>query len=110
MAASREEVASVFSTMVQRFDAKKAEGVNGTIQFDLSGDNGGSYWLTIANGQAETGVGQSENPKMTLKSSADDFYSMLSGGLNPMQAFMTGKIKIQGDTGLAMKLMPLING
>jgi putative sterol carrier protein len=108
--ASREEVAGIFSTMVQRFDAKKAEGVNGTIQFDLSGDNGGAYWLRIADGAAETGTGQVENPKMTLKSTADDFYSVISGSLNPMQAFMTGKIKIQGDTGLAMKLMPLING
>jgi putative sterol carrier protein len=34
----------------------------------------------------------------------------MTGGLNPMQAFMTGKIKIQGDTSLALKLMPLING
>jgi putative sterol carrier protein len=47
---------------------------------------------------------------MTLKASADDFYGMMVGSLNPMQAFMTGKIKILGDTNLALKLMPLING
>lgn len=107
--ATQAEVASIFPTMVQRFDPKKAEGLNATIQFDLSGDNGGLYWLRFANGTAETGQGQSESPRMTLKSTADDFASMISGSLNPMQAFMTGKIKIQGDTGLAMKLMPLLN-
>jgi len=107
--ATREEVASVFPVMVQRFDPTKAEGVNATIQFDLSGDNGGAYWLRIADGKAESGAGQSESPKMTIKAKADDFLSMMSGALNPMQAFMTGKIKIQGDTGLAMKLMPLMN-
>ncbi len=106
---SREEVASVFPVMVERFDPTKAEGVNGTIQFNLSGDSGGDYWLRIADGKAETGSGQVENPRMTLRSSADDFYSMLEGKLNPMQAFMTGKIKVQGDTSMAMKLMPLIN-
>ncbi len=105
---SREEVASVFPVMVERFDPAKAEGVNGTIQFNLSGDSGGDYWLRIADGKAETGTGLIENPRMTLRSSADDFYSMLEGKLNPMQAFMTGKIKVQGDTSMAMKLMPLI--
>lgn len=107
--ATSEEVASIFSTMISRFDPSKAEGVNATIQFDLSGDNGGAYWLRIADGKAETGVGQSENPRMTLKAKADDFVGMLNGNMNPMQAFMTGKVKIQGDTGLAMKLMPLIS-
>lgn len=109
MAASREEIAGMFSMMVERFDPSKAEGVNGTIQFNLTGENGGDYWLRLADGKAETGSGQLESPRMTLRSSADDFYNMLVGKLNPMQAFMTGKIKIQGDTGMAMKLMPLIS-
>lgn len=109
MAATREEVAGVFPAMVQRFDPQKAENVNATIQFDLSGDNGGLYWLRIGDGKAESGEGQSDSPRMTLKASADDFISMMQGSLNPMQAFMTGKIKIVGDTNLAMKLMPLIN-
>jgi putative sterol carrier protein len=107
--ASREEVAGVFPEMVQRFDPKKAEGLNASIQFDLSGDNGGSYWLRIADGKMESGEGKADDAKMTLKASADDFINMMAGKLNPMQAFMTGKIKIQGDTGLAMKLMPLMN-
>ncbi len=110
MAATREEVAGVFPEMVQRFNPDKAENVNATIQFDLAGDNGGQYWLRIADGKAETGVGQSDSPRLTLKASADDFINMMSGSLNPMQAFMTGKIKIVGDTNLAMKLMPMING
>lgn len=107
--ATSEEIAGIFTTMISRFDPSKAEGVNATIQFDLSGDNGGTYWLRIADGKAETGVGQSENPRMTLKANADDFASVLNGSINPMQAFMTGKVKIQGDTNLAMKLMPLIS-
>ncbi len=110
MAVTREEIAKIFPGMVSRFDASKADGVDASIQFDLSGDNGGLYWLRIADGAATAGEGAIESPKMTLKASADDFATMMSGGLNPMQAFMTGKIKIQGDTGLALKLMPLING
>ncbi len=107
--ASREEIAGIFPTMVSKFDPSKAQGINATIQFDLSGDNGGMYWLRIADTGATYGEGQAENPKMTLRSNADDFIAMLTGKSNPMQAFMTGKIKIQGDTNLALKLMPLIS-
>ena len=107
--ASREEIAGLFPTMVSKFDASKSQGINSTIQFDLSGDNGGLYWLRIADDGATYGEGQAESPKMTLKANADDFDGIISGKTNPMQAFMTGKIKIQGDTNLALKLMPLIS-
>jgi putative sterol carrier protein len=110
MSRSKEEVAKIFPQMAERFDPAKAEGIDALIQFDLSGDNGGVYWLRLSEGRAEAGEGRIENARMTLVSSADDFAAMMTGGLNPMQAFMTGKIKIKGDTGLALKLMPLING
>lgn len=109
MAFSHEDIAKIFPGMVAKFDPKKAEGINAAIQFDLSGENGGMWWLKIADGQASVGEGAAENPKMTLKATADDFGSMMAGQLNPMQAFMTGKIKVVGDTGLALKLMPLIS-
>lgn len=108
--ASQQELAGIFDQMVQRIDPKKIEGMNATIQFDLSGDNGGQYWLKLADGAATAGSGTVDGAKMTLKASADDFISMMNGGINPMQAFMSGKVKIQGDTTLALKLMPLING
>ncbi len=101
------EVAQIFPTMVQRFVPEKALGVNAVIQFDLSGANGGLYWVRVVDGRCEAGQGQAENPKMTLKASADDYYAVATGALNPMQAFMSGKIKVQGDMGLAMKLQTM---
>ena len=41
---------------------------------------------------------------MTLIASADAFQSLLEGDLNPTMAFMTGKLKVEGDMGMAMKL------
>lgn len=108
--ASQQEIAAIFERMLQRMEPQKIEGMNAVIVFDLSGDNGGQYWLKLADGAASTGTGAVEGAKMTLKATADDFYTMMNGGLNPMQAFMTGKVKIQGDTSLALKLMPMING
>jgi putative sterol carrier protein len=109
--AAREQLVEIFDGMMNRMgdDLSKVAGINASIQFDLNGDGGGQYWLMIADDGVTTGEGLADNPRMTLRASADDFVSMIAGTLNPMQAFMTGKIKIQGDTGLALKLMPLIN-
>ena len=106
--ATREEIAAIFTRIIERFSPEKAADINATIQFELSGDGGGSYWLKIADGTIETGEGAVENPRMTVRAADDDFVSMVTGGIAPMQAFMLGKIKIQGDTNLAMKLIPLL--
>ena len=41
--------------------------------------------------------------------SSEDWLGMLNGSLNPMQAFMSGKIKIDGDMTLAMSLQQVMN-
>jgi putative sterol carrier protein len=109
MSMSREDIARIFPEMVNHFNPDKADGIDAVVQFDLSGDNGGQYWLKIANKTATVGEGVAENPKMTIKGAADDYAAMATGALNPMQAFMSGRIKIQGDMGLAMKFMSLFN-
>lgn len=107
---TQQEVAQIFDNMANNVDPNKVEGVNATIQFDLSGDNGGQYWLKLVEGAAETGAGQIADARMTVVATADDWAAMVSGELNAMHAFMSGKIKIQGDMGLAMKLQTLIGG
>jgi putative sterol carrier protein len=102
--ATAEEIAQIFPTMAKRFIPEKAEGVDAVIQFDLSGDSGGLYWLRIADGQCEAGEGAAENPKMTLMATAEDYLAVVNGEVNPTQAVFTGKLKIAGDMGLAMKL------
>ena len=106
---TQQEVAQLFKRMATNFASSNADDVNGTIQFDLSGDNGGLYWFKMADGQAESGEGRLENPTMTLKAAADDWAAVVHGDLNAMQAFMNGRLKIQGDMGLAMKLSSLLN-
>ena len=46
----------------------------------------------------------------TIQISIDDLKAMAAGSLDPMMAFMTGKMKVQGDMGLAQKLAPLLKG
>ena len=105
--ATAEEVRNIFPGMVAGLIPGKADGMDATILFDLSGENGGQFWLKLADGTAESGEGEVDDPAMTLKASADDWFAVSTGQLNPMQAFMTGKIKILGDMGLAMKMQTM---
>lgn len=105
--ATADEVKSIFPAMVERFIPEKANGVNATILFDLSGDNGGQYWIKVADGTAETGEGNISDAAMTVKATADDWFAVATGQMNAMQAFMTGKLKILGDMGLAMKMQTM---
>lgn len=45
-----------------------------------------------------------EEADVTLSADADVLQGILSGTENPTSAFMTGKLKVDGDMGLAMKL------
>ncbi|MCA9889474.1 MAG: SCP2 sterol-binding domain-containing protein [Anaerolineae bacterium] len=104
---TQEEVAQIFPEMVERFQPQKAGDMNTTIFFDLSGDNGGQYWVKIADGGAEHGTG-TVTADMTVRSSADDFYDLVNGDLNPMNAVMFGKVKVS-DVGIGMKMMNIFN-
>lgn len=106
---TNEEIAQIFPDMVSRFVPSKAEGVDAVIQFNLSGENGGLFWIKVSNGTCTSGVGEVENPRMTLKAAADDWYAVSTGKLNAMQAFMSGKLKIEGDMGMAMKLQTMFS-
>jgi|SRR5690606_7308245 putative sterol carrier protein len=102
-------VADIFNNMPQRFQADKAAGANMGILFDLSGDNGGQWYVDIADGKLNVAQGApGATPSATVKMSADDFTAMSSGSLNPMMAFMTGKIKVDGDLNSVMKFQSLV--
>ena len=100
-------LSEIFALMPENMDASAAEDLDATIQFELTGDSGGTWAVQIANGKCEVNEGGVESPTMSLTMASDDFMAMTRGELNPMGAFMSGKIKLEGDMGLAMKLQGL---
>ena len=100
-------IAEIQQAMVEGFQPEKADGVDTTIQFDLAGDEGGQFYLVIKDGEVVAHEGTTDNAKMTLKSTIDDYYKVATGQTNAMQAFMSGKIKISGDMGMAMKMQSM---
>ena len=103
------EVSSFFDNIDAKVDKSKAEGMNAIYQFVITGDDSGEWWVKLADGNVESAQGQAENPSITLTMAAEDFAALVNGDLNGQQAFLTGKLKIQGDMTLAMKLQTVFN-
>ena len=102
-----DDVKGIFSAMPQNFNADAAKGMSSVIQFNLSGDGGGTYHVTIKDGACAVAEGAHASPNMTMTMAAQDYVDMISGKLNGQMAFMSGKLKIAGDMGLAMKMQSL---
>jgi len=97
----------VFDNMAGRLNKDAAKGLNAIYQFDLSGDGGGKWAVLINNEQCQVQSGAHVSPNITISMAANDYLDMVSGKLNGQMAFMTGKLKIAGDMGLALKLQSL---
>ena len=98
----------IFARMATGIDPAAAKGLTGTVQFNLSGEGGGSWYATVKDGSVVVTKGSVSSPNMTMKMDAQDYVDMNTGKLNPQVAFMTGKLKISGDMSLAMKMQALL--
>ena len=102
-------VQEVFDAMPAHFLPAQANGLRAVIQFDLSGENGGQWHATIADGALNVANGQAPAPSLTLAASASDYLAIINGELKPMAAFMQGKIKVKGDMPLLLKMQSLFS-
>lgn len=98
-----DDIKEIFNKMPEAFLPEKAGDTNGIIQIDLNGDGGGQWALHIADGKISVTEGQADSPKLTLKMLASDYLALSRGQVNPINLFMAGKIKLEGDMMLAMK-------
>lgn len=103
------EVAAFFDQVPSKVNKEKIKDMNCIYQFNITGDGGGDWNIAIANGNATVNQGVADNPNITLTMEAGNFVNLLQGKLNGQMAFMTGKLKIKGEMGLAMKLQSVFN-
>ena len=97
-------VKETFDAMPGRFRSDKAAGTSAVIQYDISGEGGGTWHGTVKDGAFTVLEGAATNPNLTLQISAQDWLDMVSNKQSGQMLFMSGKLKIKGDMGLAMKL------
>jgi len=90
-------VAEIFEKMPGAFKPEAAKGINVVFQYNISGPGGGDWIVSVSDGTCDIKPGTADKPTCTLKISSDDFVAMVSGRLDPMAAFTSGRLKISGD-------------
>jgi putative sterol carrier protein len=75
------------------------EGLDTVFHFDIEGENGGQFTITVADQKVTVTDGLNGEPKCVVRTTGDNFVNLATGDLNPMMAVLTGKVKItnQGE-------------
>ena len=102
--ASTSTLQQVFDGMRQSFQAQKAKGVHARYQWELSGPNGGQWWIDVNNGTFKMGRGKIDNPTVTFITSDKDWVALSNGTLGGKWAYFTGRLKVRGPQSMARKL------
>jgi putative sterol carrier protein len=93
-----------FEGLEGRVDPSKTAGMTNSYVFDI--DGAGSWKVDVDDGNVKVTEGGGD-ADATITASEETFEQIASGDLNPTTAYMTGKLKIKGDMGAAMKLQKL---
>jgi putative sterol carrier protein len=93
-----------FEGLSSRVDASKTAGMNNTYVFEIEG--AGTWTVDVRDGQVNVTEGAGDGD-CTIATSVENFERIVNGEQNPTTAYMSGKLKIRGDMGAAMKLQKL---
>jgi putative sterol carrier protein len=93
-----------FETLESRVDPSKAAGMTARYKFDIDGS--GSWLVDVDDGKV-TVTEDGGDADCTISTSSETFLKIANGEQNPTAAYMSGKLKVKGDMGQAMKLQKL---
>ena len=101
-----ESAREFFEELPGRIDPGRTRGTKASYRFDV--DGAGSWRVELDNGDVR--VSESESAAAAdcvIQASEDTFMKIVRGEQNPATAYMLGKVKAKGDTGLALRLRDL---
>ena len=103
------EVRTAIQALPAAFLPEKAGNAKALFQLDLTGESGGKWVLDVADGECKVREQVAANPDVTVAMDALDFVALFDNQLDPVQAFMGGRIKVSGNLGLVMKFLSWFN-
>ncbi len=101
---SPKNIIQAIEGMTFSINPDEAKDINATIQFHVSGEGGGNYYLSIADGKCDFSVGTTPDPTLTISTPADVWLKIARKEMNGGLALMTGKYKAIGKMPLLMKM------
>lgn len=102
-----DSVAGFFDRLPSVFRPERAGGVSSVFGFDLSGEGGGEWHVAVADGACSVRQGAAPAPHIVVRCAAADWLAIVNGALDPAAAFMSGRLRVKGDFGLALALKDL---
>jgi putative sterol carrier protein len=95
----------IFRTLPEYFRPEKARGQTADFQYRITTETGvREYFVRVRDGVCESGAGTVPEPRVTMTvKQLPEFLRLLTGKINGMQAFLTGKVKLTGDMFYATK-------
>lgn len=100
-------VDEIFTRMSGLFQADRAQGLNVSVAYKVTGEGGGDYTCFVSGGQFSLLRELKADATATVTIAAEDWIALAEGRLDPMKAFMFGKLKAAGDKNLLMNFPKL---
>jgi putative sterol carrier protein len=98
-----ETVETAILGMAMTFDAKAASGTEATIQFHVTGADGGDFWVRIADGACESSEGSVPSPDLTIRTPDSVWLRIARGELDGAQALLDGHYAVEGDGAILLR-------
>lgn len=97
-------IESLIAMIPNTLPGDKAKRADTVIQLNVTGSQAGQWNVSIKDGKVDVAKGTHAAPEITVTADTADVLAVADGKLDPMQAFMQGKAKVQGDLSEAMEL------
>jgi len=107
--ASRDTVRDIVAGMAVVFNPEAAGDLQAVVQFDVSGQDPGQYYLRIAEGKCAAFEGVHPEPTLTIHTPAEVWLRISRGELDGAQAMMSGQYTVEGDLGLLIRFNKLFS-
>jgi putative sterol carrier protein len=99
-----DSISSYVDLMKLGFNADSANGLKATIQFNFSGENQGSCFLSIDDGSVKGQQGNYTDPDLTINTPFEVWMDILARKADGQQMFMEQQYTVEGDLELLMQL------
>ncbi|MDL2259879.1 SCP2 sterol-binding domain-containing protein [Deltaproteobacteria bacterium OttesenSCG-928-K17] len=105
------KINDLFSILKEKAgQASLPQDIEATVQVELSGADPADWNAQVRDGRVVLAEGRLETPDLTISAASETAVGLFEKRINPMAAFMTGKIKVKGDVGKAALLKNLLTG